>query len=138
MSHDSPNAQHFEMSWARWAHKLWLWVNWYWFNWNVLDLSALAGQYRLQHFQNNAALLRIKMFLFFYNLWLPKINRCGRDCVEQSHILTLRKISNWMSKNCQKLDIFSTTLTMAIFWQFFDIQLAILRQKLCKISSSTL
>ena len=54
--------------------------------------------------------------------------------------LTLRKIAIWLSKNCQKLDIFFKKIVknchfLSIFlkkcqdiWQFFDIQLAIFRR----------
>ena len=58
--------------------------------------------------------------------------------------LTLRKIAIWLSKNCQRLDIFSKKLTkfvifvnkifvnlfekMSSFWQFFDSQMAIFRR----------
>ena len=44
--------------------------------------------------------------------------------------LTLQKIANWMSKNCQKLDIFFKKIAKMYFFnvkflQFFDIQLKI-------------
>ena len=62
-----------------------------------------------------------------------------------SQVLTLRKIAIWLSKNCQKLDIFSKKISknliffkklplaiflkkMSCFWQFLDIQMAIFRR----------
>ena len=50
--------------------------------------------------------------------------------------MTLRKIAIWMSKNCQKPWFFSKKLTKIViflkkmlkFWQFLDIQMAIIRR----------
>ena len=77
-------------------------------------------------------------------MWLTWDNlKTGSSHATQSYPrLTLRKIAIWISKNCQKLDIFFKKIAknfhfflkkltleiMSSFWQFFDSQMAIFRR----------